>query len=333
MTSPESYWDALHEMPKGILDGLKNAELTEQEYRRLCPAMDRLWNAFGIRCLGRYYSNKDIQDTLLTNCKAEVFQNAVKYVKPNPGTGATYQLASALFLFFAFGDRIEEEYKKGKMDGLRLQLIVHSYLYDAELFIDNRIFTSRYKISFDEKDDPKSSLAFLKEYIDKREKEKKNDYFILPKQVMNMDLSGGELLVFTVLMYYENRETYSCYPSFRSIGSITHMTRNTVMKHVRGLEQKGLIETEQTQVTLRDGGKHNGTLLYHIKPIADAWEAFEQRQLKALYEESARANAQKNLEEYDKKHPRTKPEKKPEEIKKKPEKPPKTAETEEELPF
>ena len=51
MTSPESYWDALHEMPKGILDGLKNAELTEKEYRRLCPAMDRLWNAFGIRCL------------------------------------------------------------------------------------------------------------------------------------------------------------------------------------------------------------------------------------------------------------------------------------------
>ena len=59
------------------------------------------------------------------------------------------------------------------MDGLRLQLIVHSYLYDAELFIDNRVFTSRYKISFDEKDDPKSSLAFLKEYINKREKEKK----------------------------------------------------------------------------------------------------------------------------------------------------------------
>ena len=99
------------------------------------------------------------------------------------------------------------------------------------------------------------------------------------------------------------------------------------------VHDKGLIETEQTQVTLRDGGKHNGTLLYHIKPIADAWEAFEQRQLKALYEESARANAQKALEEYDKKHPRTKPEKKPEEIKKKPENPPKTAETEEELPF
>ena len=56
MISPESYWDALHEMPEGIRDCLKNAQLTEKEYRRLCPAMDRLWNAFGIRCLGRYYS-------------------------------------------------------------------------------------------------------------------------------------------------------------------------------------------------------------------------------------------------------------------------------------
>lgn len=85
MISPESYWDALHEMPEGIRDCLKNAQLTEKEYRRLCPAMDRLWNAFGIRCLGRYYSNKDIQEIIFTNCKVEVFKNAVKYVKPNPG--------------------------------------------------------------------------------------------------------------------------------------------------------------------------------------------------------------------------------------------------------
>lgn len=55
--------------------------------------------------------------------------------------------------------------------------------------------------------------------------------------------------------------------------------------------------------------------------------------MKELLAESARANAQKALEEYDKKHPKTKPEKKPEEVKKASEKPPKTAETEEDLPF
>ena len=88
MISPESYWDALHEMPEGIRDCLKNAQLTEKEYRRLCPAMDRLWNAFGIRCLGRYYSNKDIQEIIFTNCKVEVFKNAVKYVNTDRATAS-----------------------------------------------------------------------------------------------------------------------------------------------------------------------------------------------------------------------------------------------------
>ena len=35
MISPESYWDALHEMPEGIRDCLKNAQLTEKESWRM----------------------------------------------------------------------------------------------------------------------------------------------------------------------------------------------------------------------------------------------------------------------------------------------------------
>ena len=44
------------------------------------------------------------------------------------------------------------------------------------------------------------------------------------------------------------------------------MSRNTVRKYVQKLEERGLIRTERTTVTLKDGRKRNGTLLYTILP-------------------------------------------------------------------
>ena len=105
------------------------------------------------------------------------------------------------------------------------------------------------------------------------------NYYPLPKVLCRLGLSPGEIAVYSFLMYCENRTTYQCYPSYRTIGKAVGMSRNTVAKYVRQLEEKGLIRTERTTVTLKDGRRRNGSLLYTILPPEQAVEQFNRQQL------------------------------------------------------
>ncbi len=73
------------------------------------------------------------------------------------------------------------------------------------------------------------------------------------------------------------------------------MSRNTVCKYVRSLEEKGLIRTERTSVTLKDGRKRNGSLLYTLLPWRQAVEQFYQRQLAMAEAAAERHRAQQKL--------------------------------------
>ena len=86
------------------------------------------------------------------------------------------------------------------------------------------------------------------------------NYFPLPNEIFQLGLTPGELAVYSFLLKSENRETYQCYPSYRTIGEAVGMSRNTVKKHVDSLVEKRLIYTEPTTVTLKDGTKRNGSL-------------------------------------------------------------------------
>ena len=107
------------------------------------------------------------------------------------------------------------------------------------------------------------------------------NYYPLPKVLCRLGLSPSEIAVYFFLMYCENRTTYQCYPSYRTIGEAVGMSRNTVKKHVDSLVEKRLIYTEPTTVTLKDGTKRNGSLLYTIRPIQEAKEYFVEQQAKA----------------------------------------------------
>ena len=93
------------------------------------------------------------------------------------------------------------------------------------------------------------------------------NYYPVPKVICQLGLSPGEIAVYSFLLFCEDRKTYQCYPSYRTIGDAVGMSRNTVCKYVRSLEEKGLIRTERTTVTLKDGRKRNGSLLYTILPV------------------------------------------------------------------
>ena len=121
------------------------------------------------------------------------------------------------------------------------------------------------------------------------------NYYPLPKVLCRLGLSPGEIAVYSFLMYCENRTTYQCYPSYRTIGEAVGMSRNTVAKYVRQLEEKGLIRTERTTVTLKDGRKRNGSLLYTLLPVEQALARHNQHQLHLAEMAAERHRAQQKL--------------------------------------
>ena len=108
---------------------------------------------------------------------------------------------------------------------------------------------------------------------------KEKHYFTLPNEIFCLGLSSGEISVYSFLLRCENRKTYQCYPSYRTIGQALKMSQNTVRKYVKSLENKCLISTERTEIITKNGIKRNGTLLYTIRPIAEAIEYYHNEQL------------------------------------------------------
>ena len=108
------------------------------------------------------------------------------------------------------------------------------------------------------------------------------NYFPLPNEIYSLGLSAGAIAVYGFLMRIENRQTYQCTASYRTIGHATGMSVNTVRKYVAELEERGLIITERTTVTTRDGRILNGCLRYTICPIQQVVKAYHQRQLAEL---------------------------------------------------
>lgn len=121
------------------------------------------------------------------------------------------------------------------------------------------------------------------------------NYYPVPKVICQLGLSPGEIAVYSFLLFCEDRKTYQCYPSYRTIGDAVGMSRNIVAKYVRQLEEKGLIRTERTTVTLKDGRKRNGSLLYTILPPEQAVEQFNRQQLAKAEATAERRRIQEKL--------------------------------------
>lgn len=121
------------------------------------------------------------------------------------------------------------------------------------------------------------------------------NYFPLPNEIFMLDLHYGEIAVYSYLMFREDRKTYQCWPSYRTIGEALKMSKGTVKKYVDGLREKQLIHTEHTTVTTMDGRKRNGNLLYTIRPIEEAVQFHRQLEFQAADEEQQRLRIEKQL--------------------------------------
>ena len=121
------------------------------------------------------------------------------------------------------------------------------------------------------------------------------NYYPVPKVICQLGLSPGEIAVYSLLLFCEDRKTYQCYPSYRTIGDAVGMSRNTVCKYVRSLEEKGLIRTERTSIVLKNGRKRNGSLLYTILPVEQVLAQHNQHQLHLAEMAAERHRAQQKL--------------------------------------
>lgn len=116
--------------------------------------------------------------------------------------------------------------------------------------------------------------------------------FTLPNELFSLGLNSAEISIYAYLLYCEDRKTHQCWPSYKKIAKEVGLSPKTVRKYIIELTDKGLIATENTTVTTKDGRRRNGSLRYTILPIREAVEQHRQRQLRQLELDTARWRTQ-----------------------------------------
>lgn len=121
--------------------------------------------------------------------------------------------------------------------------------------------------------------------------------FPVPNELLELDLPAGAIAVYICLLRHADRRTNQCHPSAVTIAKKLHLSRNTVANHVRLLEERGLIVTENTEIITKRGIKKNGNLLYTLVPMHEVTQAYYARQFEkaelATAQQKARAKAEK----------------------------------------
>lgn len=116
-----------------------------------------------------------------------------------------------------------------------------------------------------------------------------SNYFPLPNAIFSLNLSPGEIAVYSYLLHCEDRKTYQCYPSYKTIGRAVGMSTNTVQKYIFELADKGFITIEPTSIITKSGQKRNGSHRYTIRPIQEVLDLYNQRQLRKLELDAAKS--------------------------------------------
>lgn len=121
--------------------------------------------------------------------------------------------------------------------------------------------------------------------------------FPVPNILLDMDLPASAVAVYFYLLRSADRKTDQCHPSEATIAKRLHLSRNTVAKYVRLLEERGLIITERTKIITKNDIKKNGSLLYTIIPLQKVMEQHHEQQFNALERAAERRKAQAKLAE------------------------------------
>ena len=112
------------------------------------------------------------------------------------------------------------------------------------------------------------------------------DYFPMPNEVFCLGLSSGEIAVYAYLLRCENRKTFQCHPSYKTIGNAVGMSKNTVKKYVDSLIEKRLITDEPTSVITKKMRKAQRQFALYNPP--------DQRSVRAVLRRTTDTAARRN---------------------------------------
>lgn len=130
------------------------------------------------------------------------------------------------------------------------------------------------------------------------------NFFPLPKAVFSFDLCAEEIALYAYLMHIEDRKSFTCIAKYSTIGAALKMSNNTVAKYLKSLERKGFISMYQTTVQSKTGRVQNGCMKITIEPLQPLLDRQKEREEAQFYASLARAQAQRDIENYDRKHNR-----------------------------
>ena len=117
-------------------------------------------------------------------------------------------------------------------------------------------------------------------------------YYLVPNEVFNLGLSSHEIAVYNYLLRCEDRRTYQCHPSYRTIGKAVQLSETPCGSMWPVWRRRG-----PSTITTKDGRVRNGSLIYTIRPIQEALELNYQRQFLRAERDIERAKAEKKLAE------------------------------------
>ena len=112
-----------------------------------------------------------------------------------------------------------------------------------------------------------------------------------PAQDLLSKLSRGEHFVLNYLLTHYGQ----AHPTDLSRHMVVSTARIAAL--LNRMEEKGLIRTEPSTITTKDGRVRNGSLIYTIRPIQEALELNYQRQFLRAERDIERAKAEKKLAE------------------------------------
>ena len=96
----------------------------------------------------------------------------------------------------------------------------------------------------------------------------KKEIFWTSDFIFDMGLPANAIAVYCCLMRFANKQTYSCFPSNKTLQKKCHLSKNTVIKCLRLLEEKGLIE-KISRKRLNNSNSSNMYYLFQPEPLSE----------------------------------------------------------------
>ena len=124
------------------------------------------------------------------------------------------------------------------------------------------------------------------------------NYFPMPNEIFNFGLRAGEIALYAFLLKCEDRKTFKCWPSYKTICKALNISKNTVRNYIDKLCEKQLIEVEYTYVYTKNGEKRNGNLMYTIRLVQEAINYDLEKQFERNAIELKKAEAEKAFQKH-----------------------------------